>query len=219
MAWNPEGKMTNHERTIRLAGSTSRYPCHVCGFFNSRAEEHSILLPFVREGLEEGDKIFQILASENCDIRRHQVVEMGIDVEAAERSGQLEIRPWEDAHLRDGRFDQYAMLALLDEAMTTSKKQGYRLIRLWANMEWALEEMPGVHDLIEYESRFNEILPKHDGVVVCTYDLSLFNAAVIVDVLRTHPLVIIGGILLENPFYVQPEDLIRELRSRRGPSA
>ena len=37
-----------------------------------------------------------------------------------------------------------------------------------------------------------------------------------VDVLRTHPLVIIGGILQENPFFVPPDEFLRELRERQA---
>jgi hypothetical protein len=36
------------------------------------------------------------------------------------------------------------------------------------------------------------------------------------DVLRTHPLVIIGGFLHENPFFVPPDELLGELRARDG---
>ena len=35
------------------------------------------------------------------------------------------------------------------------------------------------------------------------------------DVLRTHPLVIIGGFLHENPFFVPPGELLGELRDRK----
>ena len=34
------------------------------------------------------------------------------------------------------------------------------------------------------------------------------------DILRTHPMVIIGGILQENPFFVPPDEFLRELRER-----
>ena len=36
--------------------------------------------------------------------------------------------------------------------------------------------------------------------------------------LRTHPLVIIGGLLQENPFYVDPEEFLLELREQRPAS-
>jgi hypothetical protein len=37
-----------------------------------------------------------------------------------------------------------------------------------------------------------------------------FTGALIVDVLRTHPTIIIGGIVQENPFFVPPDGFLRE---------
>ena len=34
------------------------------------------------------------------------------------------------------------------------------------------------------------------------------------DILRTHPMVIIGGMLQVNPFFVPPDVFLRELRER-----
>ena len=34
------------------------------------------------------------------------------------------------------------------------------------------------------------------------------------DILRTHPMVIIGGIVQENPFFVPPDEFLCELRER-----
>jgi hypothetical protein len=84
-------------------------------------------------------------------------------------------------------------------------------------MDWALNDFPGVHDFIEYESRLNYVLPNYDMAAICTYDVTKVGASLIVDVLRTHPMVIIGGILRENPFYVPPHEFLQEL-SGRGPS-
>jgi hypothetical protein len=50
--------------------------------------------------------------------------------------------------------------------------------------------------------------------VICTYDLSKFSARVAMDVMRTHPMVIIGGVLQENPFFVPPDQFLLELRER-----
>jgi hypothetical protein len=44
--------------------------------------------------------------------------------------------------------------------------------------------------------------------------LAQFGANVVLDILRTHPMVIIGGILQENPFFVPPDEFLRELRER-----
>ena len=106
------------------------------------------------------------------------------------------------------------MTALLEGALRRGKELGYPVTRLVASMDWALEDRPGVHDIVEYECRLNYILHKYDDAVCCTYDLSRFSAPVVMDILRTHPMVIVGGILQENPFYVQPDEFLRELRER-----
>ena len=85
-------------------------------------------------------------------------------------------------------------------------------------MEWALETDMDLYELLEYEAKANDAWLRQDGPVnpaICTYDLRRFRGDIVVDVMRTHPLIIIGGVLQENPFFVPPEEFLRELRERR----
>lgn len=191
-----------------------RCPCHACAFFHSDDEQYEFLLPFVRDGYEGGDRLFQVVAKDDLADRRRRLVQAGVNVEQSERDGQLEIRSWGDAYLRNDRFDQNAMLALIKETLEAGRASGFRMTRLWANMEWALEDFPGVHDIVEYETRLNKFLPGYDDIVVCTYDLNKFSAPVVMDIMRTHPQVIVGGVLQENPFFVPPDEFLEELRRR-----
>lgn len=34
------------------------------------------------------------------------------------------------------------------------------------------------------------------------------------DIMRTHPMVVIGGLLQVNPFFVEPDEFLEELRAR-----
>jgi hypothetical protein len=126
------------------------------------------------------------------------------------------VRPWEEAYLRGDHFDQDAMLALAEEVFKSSTASGYPLTRLAAHMEWALLDKLGVDNLIEYETRVNYLLSKYYAPVICAYDLSKFSASVIIDAMRTHPMVIIGGVLQENPFFVPPDQLLLEIREQRS---
>ena len=208
--------MDESTSAVRLPGAAARRFGHVCAFFHNREEEYRVLLPLAKEGFERGEKVFQIVDPEHRPERMRRLEEVGISSAAARRPDQVEIRAWEDAHLRGGRFDKEAMMTLLEETLRGAKADGFGQTRVWANMEWALEEFPGVEDLVEYETRVNYFLPRYDDLVVCTYDLTKFGAGVVVDILRTHPLVILGGILQENPFFVPPDELLRELRARDG---
>ncbi len=155
----------NDKHEVRLAGKPLDRRRHVCAFFNSKEEEYRVLLPFIREGFEHGQKAFHIVKDEHRPEHRARLTQAGIDVAGFEQKGQLEIRRWEDAYLREGHFDQNRMLALIEEVLQGGKAEGYPLTRLIANMEWALEDRPGVNDIVEYETRLNFILPKYDDAV------------------------------------------------------
>ena len=83
-------------------------------------------------------------------------------------------------------------------------------------MDWLFQDKPAVNDLAEYEARLNHVLSKYNDPVICNYDLSKFSASVAMDIMRTHTLVIIGGLLRENPFFVPPEQFLQEMHERRA---
>jgi hypothetical protein len=206
----------SHAKQVRLAGSVLDRSRHVCAFFHDKEEEYRLLIPFIKEGFDQGDQAFHMVDPRHRAEHLGRLQEAGIGVAEAERNGQLEVRPWEDAQLRDGHFDQNRMLALIEEVLTGGKAQGYPLTRLISNMEWALEDGPGVEDLLQFETRVNYLTPKYHAAACCTYDLARFGANVVMSILRTHSMVIMGGILQENPFFVLPDEFLRELRERAG---
>jgi hypothetical protein len=201
-------------RKVTLAGREIVSSCHACAFFRTDDQFYKVMLPFIQEGLASGDRAVHIVDPAKRDTHLKALAAAGIDAGRSLDTRQLEVRRWEEAYLREGHFDQDAMLALIQEVLDEGRRQDFPMTRLVANMEWALEDRPGVADIVEYESRLNYILPNYDDTVVCTYDLGKFSAPVVMDILRTHPMVIIGDVMQENPFYTPPDELLRELGSR-----
>jgi hypothetical protein len=199
---------------LRLAGSLLGERRHVCALFNSRDEEYRVMLPFIKDGFECGDHAVHLVGSARRDDHLQRLQRGGIDTSEAQRAGQLELRDWADSYLQGGRFDADRWLTLLESEFAGSHGRGGPVKRLVAHMEWALEGCVGVERLLEYEAKVNYVWPRFKHAAVCTYDLARFSGDVIIDIMRTHPLVIIGGILQENPFYVQPDEFLRELRER-----
>ena len=160
------GASSETSQSIRFAGSVLGAQRHVCAFFHGPDEEYRVLLPFVKEGFERGEKAFHIVDPNLRAEHRLRLASAGIDVETAEKSGQFELRNWADAYLRDGHFDQDRMLALIQEVLDGGRQQGFALTRLVAHMEWALEDRPGVDALVEYETRLNYVLPRYKDPVI-----------------------------------------------------
>ena len=203
-------------QAIHLAGRPLGTVRHVCAFVHTKEEEYRTLFGFVQEGINRRERAFHIIDARHREAHRDRLQLEGFDVEAAEQCGLLRVACWEEAYLKDGYFDQNRQLSLIEDILATGKSAGFPLTRLIGNMEWALEEKSGVDDIVEYESRLNYVLPKYDDPVVCTYDLAKFSAGIAMDILRTHPLVIICGCLQENPLYVHPDEFLAELRERRA---
>jgi DcmR-like sensory protein len=181
---------------------------HIAAFFGSREEEYEVLGSYIREGIDAGEKAIHICDPNLKHDHLQHLERMGVPTDDCTRTGQLEVMGWNDAYLKEGRFDGDSMMALLEEAVMTSRAEGFSRVRIIGHMEWALEERPGVDRIIEYESRINHLLNRLQQPTICIYDLNPFSGSAVVDVLRTHPFALIDGLVRENPFYVPPEALL-----------
>jgi hypothetical protein len=200
---------------VSCAGSHLFEARHICAFFHDLDEEYRVLLPFIQDGFASGDRAFLVVDPKLREEHLRRLRGAGIDATESEPTGQLKVCDWYAAHLQQGRFDQHRMIAFLEDELKEGAKQGFPLSRSIGHMGWALESPPGVEDLVEYEARLNYMLPMYPDPIICVYDLNKFSGAIVIDVLRTHPMVIIGGTLQENPFFVPPDQFLQQLRERR----
>src|SRR5216683_3957096 len=104
--------MATESHSVQFAGGNLGGQRHMCAFFNSVDEEHRVLRSFIKEGLDRGEKAFHIVDPELREDHLKRLTEAGIDVDQAMATGQLELRRWQDAYLRDDHFDQDGMLTL-----------------------------------------------------------------------------------------------------------
>lgn len=200
---------------ISFAGSQLTETRHVCAFFSSDDEEYRVLLPFIKDGFACDHKAVHVVNPDQRSEHLQRLVAAGIDPVAAERKGQLELRTNTETYLRDGRFDKDRMLNAFEQIASGNTTGGFPLSRIVCRMDWAADGESYVNDLIEFESRVNRVWEHHDDAVICTYHLGKFGGDTVINIMRTHPMVIIGGTLHRNPFFVPPDDFLREFRERR----
>ena len=202
---------------ISLAGSQLGEVRHVCAFFTNDDEEYRVLLPFIREGLSCGDKAVLVINPEARQDHPRRLAGVGIDSTAHQQSGQLQIRINTEVYLRDGRFDQDRMLVAFEEmAASAWSAEGFPRSRIACRMDWASGDHCRIQDVIEFESRVNDVWRRYDDAVICTYHLAQLSGDAVIDIMRTHPMVIIGGHLQQNPFFTPPEEFLGEFRGRRS---
>src|ERR1700755_1299954 len=147
--------MRGSECPIHVADGVLGQQCHICAFFNGFDEQHKVLRSFIKEGFERGDKAFHIVDPELREDHLKRLAEAGIDVEQAIATGQLEVRRWQDASLRDDRFDQDEMLALLEEVLGSGAVAGNPAVRFVSRVEPSLVDNDGEDNWWEYGAGVN----------------------------------------------------------------
>lgn len=210
--------MNSTAEPIPFGRSMLREHRHVCAFFSSAVEEYDALLPFICDGINCGQRAYHVLPSQHKEDHLSWLRNAGIDVDKTMKSRQLEVALPGDTYLKTGRFDKDAMLVLIQDALKAGAELGFPLTRMIAHAETAVDDWKSGVEWAEYEMRLNSVLPNYDDPVICTFDANLLTAPHAFDILRTHPMVILGGVLIENSFFSSPQDFIREVQSRTGPN-
>jgi len=180
---------------------------HVCAFYRGDSDRDRLLTAYLGAGLSAGDKCICVVDSAYTAKR----------LESLPRScgapgpfdGQLDIHLPESTYLAGGGFSTSDMLTFWTENMVKAEIEGYSFCRLVGEMTWALRDAPGVEHLVGYESELNRVTSGAPTIVLCLYDLDLFSGEVVVNIVKTHPQVLIQGILVENPYYVGPDEFLR----------
>lgn len=200
---------------LSLAGTELDY-FHVCAFFNSRDEQYAALAPFYKEALDQGEQNLHILNPARLDDHRQRLAAAGIDAAACEACGQLHMVPWQDAYLDEtGRFDKDTMLAKVERLTGAGRHAGFGRLRIVGDMDWVFSGIQDAAEILEYEAEVNEVLARNRQPAICVYDIAKLSGAMMMDILRTHPLTLIGGVVQENPFYTPPARMLQELSARK----
>ncbi len=177
---------------------------HICCLYETEDQYRAAIAPFLRQGLERNEKVLYITDARPRDTILDYLRDDGLDVEPYLDSGQLSILTSDETCLRGGAFDPQAMLVLLQVDTEQALADGYSALRVTTEMAWALWGSSGSERLLEYEARLNEFFLDSQCLALCQYDRRLFGPVVLVDVLHTHPIVVIGAEAFDNFYYTPP---------------
>jgi hypothetical protein len=202
------------KQSITLCGETLTAPLHICAFFDSREEQYDVLLPWLKEGINNNEEVLTILANDSHKDHFSRLSNAGIPVQEAITNRQLKVVATEDSYTQGGTFTAQRMFDIVEQALIDAQMGPYGNLRACGDMEWALKHLPGTDELIEYEARLNLLTSSHDCSILCSYDINKFSGRAIADVLATHPQVIMNGKIHKNPHYVNPLEFLGKLLKR-----
>ena len=205
-------------RTVTLCGRHLDEPGHICAFFDSRTEEYDILAPFYREGLDLDEEIITVVGADRYADHCRRLQEHGIDVSQSIELGKLHVLTADEWYMKGGPFGASRMYELVQGALAELERNGRRA-RGAGVMDWACHGGADTKELMEYESRVNFLIERYQATLLCVYDINEISGRMMMELLATHPYVIHGRTLRENPYYVRPVERLREVLEVGPPAA
>jgi AcrR family transcriptional regulator len=182
--------MAKGSPTVRLGGVPLGRSRHVCAVFDGAHDAAAVIVPFVLDRLAAGDHVVHFVESRDAVLTR---LAPDLDVPAAVESGQLDVRSWIDSYIEGGAFSRRRMLATVRRSLRLARARGFPATRLIGEMGWARDGVPGVGDLIEYETEIDAILARPRVSIVCAYDVQQHSAGRIAAVLAIHDAGFVDG--------------------------
>lgn len=195
--------------SVTLCGKQLGRPGHICAFFDSRRQEYDVLTPYYLEGLEAGEEIVTIVDAHRHGDHCAQMSARGVAVDEL-LGDRLKVLTAEDTYTAGGSFEATRVYDLLQGTLAEAKHKGRR-VRTSGVMDWSSSSPPGTEQLMEYESRVNVLVPMYDCTLLCVYDAAKVDGPMMLDILQTHRYVVHRRRVIENPYYVAPLDVRREV--------
>ena len=188
---------------------------HVCCLYDTDEEHRALMKSFMRQGLEQNEKVIYIVDARSPDEVINYLREDEGETESYLERGQLIIFEVGQTYMQDGIFDPDGMIAMLRDQTEQALNEGYSALRVTGEMTWTLRDHSGSERLIEYEAKLNEFFPGSKCLAICQYDRRRFSASLLLDILSTHPIACVGTKVFDNFYYMSPKALLGPGREAR----
>lgn len=183
---------------------------HICQIYTDEMERDDSLMKFLLKGIQTGE----LNACFSANICRDKLAaffsENGVSLDEVEKSGLLLRRDPHEVYFLDNRFDPDRMIGLLTNFHKDSQQRHCTGARVIGEMSTEILKVDGGSRLLEYESRVSVLLRERPVTAVCQYDARVFDGATILEVLKVHPMMIVRGSVVQNPFFIPPEEILKD---------
>lgn len=208
MAYSPE-ETKQKLRNLKLGE-------HLCCIYRNIEEQLSIVIPFMIIGLENREKCIYILDENTKELVAEAFVNLNFDLKKYMHTKQFEFFTKENAYLKNGYFDPDKMIGLLKQAQQDALEQGYSGLRVTGEMTWVFTKLPGVERLVEYEAKLNYFCPASKSIAICQYNENKFEPGLLLNIIHTHPKIVLYDTICSNPYYMPPDEFLTRLKSKTG---
>lgn len=208
--------MKETRRNVPLGRNRELFPegSHICLIYSAEDERRQEIGAYLGLGIAEGEQVSYFADTTPPEEVRAWLQAMSLDVPPP-TSAAFQVLEAKGVYCPSGTFVPDVMLKKLQSCYEDAVSSGYAGARLSGEMTWALRGIPGSERLVEYEALINVLVELYPVTAVCQYDARRFDGATILDVLRVHPMMIVHGQIVRNPYYTRPSEFLARHEAAR----
>jgi len=187
---------------------------HICQLYSKVTEIPGVTARLMRVGLSLSEKCMFAAApaqvKELCD----ELHKLGVDVEALQASGQLLLFEEREPFLAQGkRFDPYLLISHHLTFIAQALHEGWKAVRISIDMTWLTRDVATPEQMLKYEAASDAVFTFQNAPIIALmhYDHSKLLPSLVVELLKLHPISVVGKYIKRNPFYLNSEQYMLKI--------
>lgn len=205
---------------LSVEGKSERIPpgSHILQLYNRVNEIGGVTARLLSVGLASSEKCLFAGTPASVEEVQLALAKEGVDVAAAQEAGQLVLSSDRDAFLVKQRFDPYHLLSTHQTFIAQALREGWKAVRISMDMTWLTHEIATPEQVLKYEAASDAVFTFQNAPIIALmhYDYSKLPGALVVEMLKLHPIAVVGKFIKRNPYYLNSEQyLLKILRVNR----
>jgi hypothetical protein len=206
---------------LSVEGKSERIPpgSHICQLYSKVVEIPGVTARLMRVGLTLSEKCLFAAAPAQVNELREELRKLQIDVDKAIEAGQLVLYEEREEFLANGnRFDPYHLLSSHQTFIAQALREGWQAVRISIDMTWLCKDIATPEQLLKYEAASDAVFTFQKAPIIALmhYDHSKLIPSLVVEMLKLHPIAVVGKYIKRNPYYLNSEQyMLKILRINR----
>jgi hypothetical protein len=169
---------------------------HAIMFYEYSDDKYRVLFDFLKAGLDAREAVAYVSGVDETPSQAGTLLQKrGVDVDACEKKGMLQIMDYKNWYLVDGVFNVQRTITLWARLLSDALAEGFKGLRVAGDATWFLK-LDMKKELLEYEYSLHRVLDI-PLIAICAYSLPVLveqnQVQLVVDLIKAHSNVIFLG--------------------------
>lgn len=208
---------------LSVEGKSERIPpgSHICQLYSKVTEIPGVTARLMRVGLSVSEKCMFAAAPAQVKELKEELQKLQVNVDELLASRQLVLYEEREPFLANNgkRFDPYFLLSSHQTFIAQALREGWQAVRISIDMTWLTKDIATPELILKYEAASDAVFTFQNAPIIALmhYDHSKLLPSLVVELLKLHPIAVVGKYIKRNPFYLNSEQyMLKILRISRG---